>query len=248
MLNRRQFIGMFSSGIGMSLMAKWTSLFPERYLNPFSEFAPNQQSVIPSSEDIVYGDFIILATADEKPVFSQDVPWIEICTGDPNSPLRGESITFDTVESLSQQCPFPIYKLQQIPDGMAFCEASILRYKANGAVFNAQIEYGLENEAADSDRRISIIASAIFPKPFPVSPIHKPFRLQEIDLWEQGIIEEVFPTPIADTPTPGLILPSALGDVVMWIENDTHYLLISENSLERDNTLHVVSMLAQEGN
>ena len=72
--------------------------------------------------------------------------------------------------------------------------------------------------------------------------------MQESDLWEQGIIEEVFPTPIADTPTPGLILPSAMGDIVMWIENNTYYLLISENSTERNNTLQVVSELAQGEN
>jgi hypothetical protein len=239
---------MFSSGIGMSLMSRWTSIFPERYLNPLLEYAPNQQSVVPSDEDIIYGDFVILASASEVPVFSQSVPWIEICDGDPNSPLRGESIMFDTIESLSQQCPFPIYKLQQIPEGMIFREASILRYKANGEVFSAQIDYGLEDQAADLDQRISIIALAVFPKPFPVSPIHKPLRLQESDLWEQGIIEEVFPTPIADTPTPGLILPSAMGDIVMWIENNTYYLLISENSTERNNTLQVVSELAQGEN
>jgi len=203
---------------------------------------------VPSDEDIIYGDFIILASADKQPVFSQNVPWIEVDEGNPNSPLRGETISFDTVEALAQQCPFPIYDLQSIPEGMTFREASILKYKANGDIFSAKIDYVVANQTADSEKRISIIALAVFPKPFPVSPIHKPCRLQESLLWEKGVIEEVFPTPIAETPTPGLILPSALGDIVMWIENNTHYLLISENSIERDNTLKVISLLIQGGN
>ncbi|MCZ7666448.1 MAG: hypothetical protein M5U34_04085 [Chloroflexi bacterium] len=82
-----------------------------------SEYVADQPSIVPSDEDIIYGDFIILASADKQPVFSQNVPWIEVDEGNPNSPLRGETISFDTVGGISPTMPIPYLRSAIDPRG-----------------------------------------------------------------------------------------------------------------------------------
>lgn len=86
---------------------------------------------------------------------------------------------------------------------------------------------------------IDVIAQYDFLRPFPIVPGHNIFS--SIETSESVAVEKV-----SFTPQPGLMLPTAIGHVAHWIEDDILYTCIFEFSQEREEVIEFVTSLRRK--
>lgn len=176
---------------------------------------------LPKVQDVFEGEiwegFILLPRIDTPwPDFVTCAPTPVLCAMDDQVDLafRGEVISFDTTSDLVNNLPFRMYTFNN-PDFTV--SNSLLRFIGNQEVFVASIIYSTPT------LRIRIRGRAIFPRPYPVLPVHSPTG---------GDALVVAPTKVKFLPTLGISRPSIDGYVFDWIKRDVLYTLDVEGVSE----------------
>jgi len=196
-----------------------------------SALIPSQQ---PSTfEGELWEGFLLLPPSAPVPSFVQCAPAPILCQTDERvePDFRGETLRFDHWEDLKNRIQFPLYIPSRLPSQMTVLGAYLTIFRKSGLVFSASVAFGKK----DGEPLIRIAAQPIYPSPYPIWPVYSPSQPEV----------PIDPEKVAFTPTPGLLLPSALGHVALWLERDVLYMLIAEHEAQRGAAIEVVQSLRQ---
>lgn len=226
MISRREFIKLAGTLGGLFLVpvgrvGRW--------------FPANAADVGLLSEGELYAGFLLLPEGASLPAFVEPGQTIALHRPGEN-PGRVE--LFNTLEEWRNQVTFPLYVPSELPPGFQFSGAGITRHQRSGAIWNAMLSFGNPQSKNDEQiSHISLVATLEYPRPVPVWPVHDPHLPGEVI---------VNPRKVAwPTTTPGVMLPSAQGNIVQWIDNDIHYMLVAEHDRHYEATEAVAKVLVR---
>jgi len=193
----------------------------------------------------LYAGFILLHDVEAPmPASVQLVEAIHLHGADDSGldPLRGETTKFNSVEELRRQTTFSIYTLQEGFPDLQFTEASVTRYALSGAIWEAAVTY-TDPQSTNRAQRITITGHPIFPRPYPVWPVHDFHFVPTVGEPEERLI---LPEKVVLSPLPaGVLRPSAQGHVLLWIEGDALYSLVVEHNSSREAIEAVAASLVK---
>lgn len=221
--SRRQFLKGTLGMLGGAMTAQAARLFPELPLILAQE-VPTVQPLVQSETGELYAGFLILPDPDELP----NVP-IEETRHD-----EVEIVPLGSVSEALTLVNFPIYALRTLPPGISFAGTYLEKYKSSQQPRTCTINY-LSRQKSNL-LAISVTALAEYSKPYPMRPVHKlKVSYEEIEL--------IHPEKVSFLPTPGLAIPSAEGHVLLWIQDDILYSLISEHAASREAAVNLAKAL-----
>ena len=231
---RRQFLKGVFGGLGVAVASRVSWLFPEGQpvLAHQKSQAITQAAQMPEQLEVgeLYAGFLLLPEEVPVPDFVQTVT-PPTPHDAPNSDLVGETMEFSTIEELVAYIPFPTYFPTNLPTGVQLTEASVFQFAESQTTYYAIISFG---EIGAGSPTISVWAQPIYSRPFPVWPVRSPS--------DRGII---VPEKITFTPEPGLLLPSAVGFLLLWIKGEVLYQLFVENNSTREFAREIAESLVQ---
>ena len=149
-----------------------------------------------------------------------------------NSPapsLTGETFQTDSIETLIQQLDFSMYVPKRLPLGATIVETTVFRFVESKQVYRGMVTYGVEGAGMPS---VAIWGQPMHHQPFPVWPV---FSSEKGDF--------VSPEKVAFTPSPGVMLPSAEGFLMLWQANSVLYWLFVENGASRAQAIEIAKSL-----
>jgi predicted DCC family thiol-disulfide oxidoreductase YuxK len=183
-------------------------------------------------EGELWEGFVLLPEGAPIPPFVRQVPTPILCQTD-GSPeaeaLRGETLTFTEPERLRSLIRFPLYVPSRLPPGIVWQGAAVTRFARSGEVFSVSLNFG-DGEGVP---RLRVIAQPMYPSPYPVWPVYAPDRPEE----------PIFPEKVFFTPRPGLLLPSAWGHLMVWLEEDVLHVLIAEHDSQLEAAIIIAKSL-----
>ena len=179
------------------------------------------------------------------PSFVQCAPAPILCQveneQDPNVvAYRGETLWFDSVDDLSSNLPFSTYAPTSLPQNIEFMQGYIIRFVQDGNIFVARFDYGT---ADNLQPLISLSAQPLYPRPYPVWPIHMNYDNQKQASSEEGVA--ISPEKVNFTVTPGLMLPTRYGHVIHWISQNVLYTLTVEHDPQRNEAVEITKSLVE---
>jgi hypothetical protein len=236
MLSRREFIK-FTGLIGVAVLA------PLRRLGWLQTVGTGQIDEPPGE---LYAGFVLLPEGSAWPPFVQCAPApILGQVDDEHNPdvlaLRGETLWFDNLSEMINNIPFSTYVPNSLPKGTAFVQGYIIHFAQSGEVFEARTDFGTTE---GNQPLFNVSARPVFPRPYPIWPVNSP--AQGIGLTRPENDEIVMhPEKINFTPTPGLMLATAVGYSLQWIKQDILYTLVVENDHRRDSAVQIMKSLVE---
>lgn len=189
-----------------------------------------------SSEGEIWEGFLLVSTIDGLwPSFVQcaPAPILGEASDQYDPALRGEIMRFNRIEELINYIPFHTYMPATLPPNVQFIKANVIKFAHSGDVFDATLNFG---ETNTGQSRIRVRARPIYPRPYPILPVHSPVG------HERQVIR---PEKVTFTPSPGVIRPSAEGHVIQWIKQDILYTLIAEHGPSREAAVEIARSLVQ---
>lgn len=218
---RRRLLQQGGALAGLALLGRWSRLLQ----GP----APSATSFTPASdqEGELWEGFLLLPPGAPLPPWVQCVPAPILCQTDgPEDPeLRGEVIEFSDQETLRRTLPFPFYR----PAGIPLRRVVVIRFQRNRQVFSVRLDFGREMEPG-----ISLWMQPIFPRPYPVWPVHSPRDPERV----------IKPEKVFFTPKPGVMRPTFSGLQIHWIEPAGLYTLIVEGDPRPEAAMQIVSSMS----
>jgi hypothetical protein len=238
-IGRRGFLRGMLGGLGALVVARAGWLFPEG--QPI--LARARQVDDPSSREQngplgqemalgeLYAGFLLLPTPSAfLPMSIQFARGISLHGGiDPS--LEGETLKLSSPEELVASLPFPLFVLGEVPHGLELKDASIIRYKQSRSIWAATITYGAYDDLGTLDRRITLVAQTEYAKPHPVWPVRDP----QFQPTAEDPEEHYVPPEKVSFVSVGLavLLPSADGHILQWIQRNILYTLVAEHDRAR---------------
>lgn len=199
----------------------------------------------PSAGEL-YAGFVLLPEDAPIPSFVQCAPAPILCQVDnEHDPVvmthRGETIGFDSIEELISNVSFRTYVPTLLPADMTFIHGQIIRFVQSRKVFEASMNFGFPD---NRQPLVSVSARPVFPRPYPVWPVHSP-PVYESQTWPEQDDIVVSPEKVGFTPAPGLMLPTADGHLLHWIRQNILYTLIVEHDRRRDAVEDIAQSLVE---
>lgn len=225
--SRRQFLKGSLGMLGGAMVSQAARLFPELQAALAQGENPSGtpvQPLVQSETGELYEGFLLLPDPDELPNVS-----IEETRRD-----EVEIVPLGSVSEALTFVSFPLYALRTLPPGISFAGTYLEKYKSSQQPQACAINY-LSKQRSDLVA-ISITALAEYPKPYPIRPVHKLKNSYEE-------IEFIYPEKVSFLPTPGLVIPSAEGHLLLWIQDDVLYSLISEHVASREAAVNLAKAL-----
>lgn len=233
-VSRRSFLrGTLFGSVGAIITSRMGWLFPES--QPMLARATDAKTSQSLVEGEVYEGFLLLPEDAPMPESVQCAPAPILCMEDGQSDpaFIGEVIRFNSIEELINHISFPIYIPATLPSNLRFDSANVIRFAQSGDIFVATINF---SAISMGQSRISVRARPVYPRPYPVWPVHSPASK------EKSIVH---PEKVTFLPTPGVMRPSATGHVLNWIQEDVQFTLVAEHNPNREAAVDIAKSLVR---
>jgi hypothetical protein len=172
--------------------------------------------------------FVLLPEGAPIPPFVTCAPAPILCQTD-GSPeaeaLRGEILPVQDLNEARARSSLPLYQ----PVGMPLHQGRIIRFQQGGSVFSVMLDFGLK------EPEVRLWARPIYPRPYPIWPVRHPDQPERL----------IQPEKISFTPAPGVLLPTADGYMVQWIERSILYTLLTHHDPDGSSIYKIAQSLAR---